>query len=169
MPLIGFTTEGQFVATGYSGNGITFATLAAMMACDAVIGRKNPWRELFDPNRKKPRGGVWTYVKENLDYPYYMIKDRVAATEGKSLESLGRGEGKILRLEGKRVAAYRDDFGKTTVLSAVCTHMGCLVHWNEAEKSWDCPCHGSRFQPTGEVIAGPAETPLDKGTGQMIC
>jgi len=160
LPLIGETSEGQFVATGFSGNGITFGTLAAMMIRDAVMGRKNPWRELFSPQRKQIRGGIWNYLSENLEYPYYMVKDRIAASEGKSLRSLKRGQGKVLKLNGKRVAAYRDSAGKATVLSAACTHLGCIVHWNDAESSWDCPCHGSRFGCTGKVLAGPAETPL---------
>jgi Rieske Fe-S protein len=71
-----------------------------------------------------------------------------------------RGEGKIVLLGGGKVAAYRNDKGKLSVKSAVCTHMGCIVRWNDVEKTWDCPCHGSRFQATGEVMAGPAETPL---------
>jgi glycine/D-amino acid oxidase-like deaminating enzyme/nitrite reductase/ring-hydroxylating ferredoxin subunit len=162
LPLIGETAKRQFVATGFSGNGITFGTLAAMMICDAIMGRKNPWRELFSPHRKQIRGGVWNYLTENLEYPYYMLKDRLASDEGKSLRSLRRGQGKILQLNGKRVAAYRDTDGRTTLLSPECTHLGCIVHWNDAETSWDCPCHGSRFTCTGKVIAGPAETPLER-------
>ncbi len=90
-----------------------------------------------------------------------MIKDRITASEGKSLRSLKPRQGKILKLDRKRVAAYRDADGQATVLSAVCTHLGCIVHWNGAEKSWDCPCHGSRFDCNGRVIAGPAESPLE--------
>lgn len=160
LPLIGETAERQFVATGFSGNGITFGTLSGMMICDAIMGRKNPWRELFAPQRTPLRGGVWNYLSENLEYPYYMVKDRLASSEGKSLRSVRRGQGKILKLDGKRVAAYRDAKGKTNVMSPVCTHLGCIVHWNETESSWDCPCHGSRFGCTGNVIAGPAEAPL---------
>ena len=89
-----------------------------------------------------------------------MIKDRLIASEGQSLKSVKRGEGKILRLDGERVAVYRDQEGQVTKLSPLCTHMGCIVHWNESETTWDCPCHGSRFQATGETLAGPAETPL---------
>lgn len=100
-------------------------------------------------------------MKENLDHPYYLLKDRLAREEAKSPRSVKRGEGKILSIDGERVAAYRDEAGKLTKLSPVCTHLGCLVHWNDAEGSWDCPCHGSRFQYTGEVIAGPAEKPLE--------
>jgi glycine/D-amino acid oxidase-like deaminating enzyme/nitrite reductase/ring-hydroxylating ferredoxin subunit len=162
LPFIGETTENQFVATGFSGNGMTFGTLSAMMARDWVQEKRNPWSELFSPSRKKLRGGVWNYLKENLDYPYYLLKDRLAGEEAKSAKCVKRGEGRILKIDGERVAAYRDKEGKLTKLSPVCTHLGCLVHWNDAEGSWDCPCHGSRFQCTGEVIAGPAQTPLEQ-------
>jgi Rieske Fe-S protein len=97
---------------------------------------------------------------ENKDYPYYLIRDRFTGAEGRTLRSLKRGEGKILELNGARVAAYRDDTGKTVLRSSTCTHLGCEVAWNDAEQTWDCPCHGSRFKPTGEVLAGPAESPL---------
>lgn len=160
LPLIGETAERQFAATGFAGNGMTFGTVAAIMAVDAVLGRKNPWRDLFDIHRKK-LSGLWDYVKENVDYPYYYVKDKLAAAEGKSLRSVKRGEGKILKIDGKRVAAYRNDRGKVTLLTPDCTHMGCVVHWNPADSTWDCPCHGSRFRPTGEVLAGPAEDPLE--------
>ena len=162
LPFIGETSDRQFAATGYSGNGMTFGTLAGMMARDLATGRKNPWRELFDPGRTKIRGGTWDYLKENVDYPYYMIRDRFAGPDGKSLRAVRRGEGKILELEGKRVAAYRSDRGIVTLLSPVCTHMGCQVVWNPADSTWDCPCHGSRFRAHGEVLAGPAESPLGK-------
>jgi glycine/D-amino acid oxidase-like deaminating enzyme/nitrite reductase/ring-hydroxylating ferredoxin subunit len=162
LPLIGETAVKQFVATGFAGNGMTFGTLGAIMACDAALGRKNPWQALFDVSRKKLLGGTWDYIKENLDYPYYMVKDRLFAAEGKTLRAVKRGEGKTLKLDGRRVAAYRDQQGKITTLSAACTHLGCIVHWNSAESTWDCPCHGSRFKATGDVLAGPAETPLEK-------
>ena len=162
LPLIGETSERQFVATGFAGNGMTFGTLGAIMACDAALGRKNPWQALFDVGRKKLIGGTWDYLKENLDYPYYMIKDRLAAAEGKTLRSVTRGNGKIIKLKGQRVAAFRDQKGTITTLNPACTHLGCIVHWNPADSTWDCPCHGSRFQPTGEVLAGPAESPLEK-------
>lgn len=160
LPFIGETAEHQFVATGFSGNGLTFGTLGAMMARDAALGRKNPWQDLFAVDRKE-LSTVWNYVRENSDYPYYMLKDRLTAPEGQSLGCLSPGEGKILRIQHERVAAFRDDQGQVTELSPICTHMGCLVHWNDAEKTWDCPCHGSRFHPTGAPLAGPAETPLN--------
>jgi glycine/D-amino acid oxidase-like deaminating enzyme/nitrite reductase/ring-hydroxylating ferredoxin subunit len=161
LPYIGEIAERQFIATGFGGNGMTFGTVAAMMARDAVQGVRNPWADLFDPSRKKLTAGtVWDYLKENKDYPYYLIRDRFAGAEGKSLRVLKRGEGRILDLDGERVAAYRSPDGSVTARSAVCTHMGCLVRWNPGERTWDCPCHGSRFSPDGSVISGPAESPL---------
>jgi Rieske Fe-S protein len=160
LPFIGESDPGQFVCTGFSGNGMTFGSLSAMMATDWVSQKKNPWAELFDPSRKKLKGGTWDYLKENADYPYYLIKTRFAAAQGESLGNVGKNEGKILKLNGKKMAVFRDADGKVTQRSAVCTHMGCIVRWNAAEKTWDCPCHGSRFKTDGAVISGPAETPL---------
>ena len=160
LPYIGQNAEAQFVATAYCGNGITFGTVAAVMACDWTTGRKNPWTRLFAVDRKKIKGATWNYLKENKDYPYYMIKDRLARAEADSVRELRPGDGMIIGRRGKKVAAFRDASGKIHRLSPVCTHLGCLVRWNRAESTWDCPCHGSRFTPTGAVIAGPAEEPL---------
>jgi Rieske Fe-S protein len=160
LPYIGETAPRQFIATGFAGNGMTFGTLAAIMARDAITGVKNPWRELFDPHRKKLRAVV-DYLRENKDYPFYLVRDRLRGAEDGGLAQLQPGEGKIIRAGGKKVAAYRDKQGKVTSLSPVCTHLGCIVHWNVAEKTWDCPCHGSRFGPNGEPIGGPAESPLE--------
>jgi glycine/D-amino acid oxidase-like deaminating enzyme/nitrite reductase/ring-hydroxylating ferredoxin subunit len=162
LPFIGETSSRQFAGTGYAGNGTTFGTLTGMMAADAALGLKNPWTELFDVGRTKIRGGAWDYVKENVDYPYYMLRDRIAGPDAKSLRELRRGEGKIVEVKGERVAAYRADNGSVTLLSPICTHMGCQVDWNTAEGTWDCPCHGSRFMPNGDVLSGPAESPLEK-------
>jgi glycine/D-amino acid oxidase-like deaminating enzyme/nitrite reductase/ring-hydroxylating ferredoxin subunit len=162
LPYIGQSAEHQHIATGFSGNGMTCGTLGAMMAADAIAGRMNPWTELFDVGRTKIRGGAWEYIKENKDYPYYLIRDRFAGAEGRTLRSVKREEGKVLELDGQKVAAYRDASGKTTLRSAICTHMGCVVGWNEAEGTWDCPCHGSRFKTNGQVLAGPAESPLSE-------
>ncbi len=162
LPFIGEIGHRQFAATGFAGNGMTFGTLGGLMAADWVLQRKNPWAELFNPARKHLIGGAWTYLKENKDYPYYMLRDWLGGAEGKSLRTLKRGQGKILHLEGRKVAAYRDPEGAVTLCSPICTHMKCIVGWNEAEQTWDCPCHGSRFKPGGEVISGPAEKPLAK-------
>lgn len=166
---MGSSAEHQYAATAFAGNGWTFGTLAALMISEAIAGargvsgeaaRRNPWADLFDPSRKALQHGLWDYLKENADYPYYLIRDRFAGPDAKSLRAVKKGEGAILERDGKKVAAYRDPAGKVTLCSAICTHMGCVVAWNGVERTWDCPCHGSRFQPTGEVIAGPAESPL---------
>jgi Rieske Fe-S protein len=160
LPYIGASADHQYAATGFSGNGLTFGTLAAMMTTDAILGRRNPWADLFDPGRKALTSGLWDYLKENADYPYYMIRDRFAGAQGRSLRGVKRGEGTVIERNGQMAAVYRDASGAVTIRSATCTHMGCLVAWNPAERTWDCPCHGSRFTPAGDVLAGPAETPL---------
>jgi glycine/D-amino acid oxidase-like deaminating enzyme/nitrite reductase/ring-hydroxylating ferredoxin subunit len=160
LPFIGETAERQFVATGFSGNGLTFGTLAAMMACDAACGKRNPWQDLFSVHRSR-LSSAWNYVRENADYPYYLIKDRLSSIEDTSTRSVKRGQGRVLNVNGRPVAAFRDNEGRLSMHSACCTHLGCLVRWNDVESTWDCPCHGSRFRATGEVLAGPAETPLE--------
>ena len=160
LPYIGETAERQYAATGFSGNGMTFGTLSAMMFADHVAGGTNPWTELFDPGRTKIKGGLWDYIKENKDYPYYLVRDRFAGGSKQALRSIKRGSGEIVEIDGQPAAVYRGMDGHIHELSAVCTHMGCYVHWNNAERTWDCPCHGSRFKVTGEVLAGPAEEPL---------
>lgn len=162
LPFIGENSGQQFVATGFCGNGFTLGTLSAVMARDRFLKRKNPWFDLFAVDRRKFHGGTWRYIKENLDYPFYLVRDRLARAESDSTDDLKFGEGKIMKLDGKKVAAYRDETGKVNLHSPVCTHMKCLVRWNAADKTWDCPCHGSRFKPMGEVFSGPAEAPLEK-------
>jgi glycine/D-amino acid oxidase-like deaminating enzyme/nitrite reductase/ring-hydroxylating ferredoxin subunit len=162
IPYIGETAKNQFAATGFAGNGMTFGTLGGMMAVDAALHRYNPWQKLFDPSRKQVSGGIWDSIKQNAEYPYYLIRDRLAPTEGDSPADVAPGEGKIISLDGRKVAAFRNAAGKLSLCSPVCTHLKCIVDWNNAEQTWDCPCHGSRFQPTGEVISGPAERPLEK-------
>jgi glycine/D-amino acid oxidase-like deaminating enzyme/nitrite reductase/ring-hydroxylating ferredoxin subunit len=162
LPYIGRMTDHQYAATGFAGNGMTFGTVAAMMMADAISGAKNPWTDLFDIDRKALGRGLWEYLKENSDYPYYLLRDRFAGAEGRSVRAVKRGQGKIVDRNGKKMAASRDDKGRLTILDATCTHMGCVVAWNSAERTWDCPCHGSRFSAQGEVISGPAEAPLEE-------
>ncbi len=160
LPFIGENAAGQFIATGYCGNGITFGTNAALMARDWAMGADNQWRKLFAVDRKRVGGGAWRDVRENSDFPVHFVKDRLTNAAPSSVRRLPPGSGMIVRSQGKKVAAYRDPNGKLHKVSAACTHLGCLVRWNPAESTWDCPCHGSRFEPSGEVIAGPAEDPL---------
>jgi glycine/D-amino acid oxidase-like deaminating enzyme/nitrite reductase/ring-hydroxylating ferredoxin subunit len=160
LPYIGETAERQYAATGFAGHGMTFGTLSAMMFADYVAGEPNPWAELFDAGRTKIKGGLWDYLKENKDYPYYLIRDRLAGQRGRALRSIPRGHGEVIDIDGQPAAVYRGDDSEVHVRSAVCTHMGCYVHFNDAEHTWDCPCHGSRFKVNGDVLSGPAEEPL---------
>jgi len=160
LPYIGRTAEHEYSATGFSGNGLTGGTLSGLMIADAILGQPNPWTELFDPDRTALARGAWTYLKENADYPYYRIRDRFAGVATRSLRAVKRGEGGIVERHGAQVAVSRDAAGALTLHAAACTHMGCLVAWNQAERTWDCPCHGSRFATDGRVISGPATAPL---------
>lgn len=160
LPYIGASGEGQFVATGCAGNGLTFGTLAGMMISDQIGGRLNPWTDLFAPGRTVPGRALWDYITENKDYPYYRVRDLFAGVDTRDLRAVASGEGAIMKRHGQPVAVHRNAQGTLQVRSAVCSHMGCLVHWNKAEQTWDCPCHGSRFTADGEVMSGPATSPL---------
>ena len=161
LPYIGRNSASKnvYVATGYGGNGMTFGTLAGMLLGDLVLGRVNPYRELYDPTRVKPVVSAGAYIRENVDFPSHLIGDRLAAPSA-TLEDIERNDGKVVMVNGEPVAVYRDAQGATHGLSPVCTHLGCRVKFNRAEQSWDCPCHGSRFDLAGRVVNGPALTAL---------
>jgi glycine/D-amino acid oxidase-like deaminating enzyme/nitrite reductase/ring-hydroxylating ferredoxin subunit len=163
LPLMG-RSGNLYVSTGYSGQGMTFGTVGAMVTSDLITGVANRWAELFDHQRVRPHATTREFITENLHFPAHLIPDRLTShdVEAKSTDALEAGEGKILELDGKKVAAYRDDGGRLHCVSPVCTHMKCDVAWNGVEKSWDCPCHGSRFTPDGDVMNGPAHQPLTK-------
>ena len=145
-----------FVATGYSKWGMTGGTVAAELISDAILGRENAWAGLYDSKRINPRASAAKFVKENMATGWRFFAQRFARGEKRSPEDLTQGEGAILRVGGLKRAVYRDEQGKVHVLSPVCRHLWCYVEWNEAERSWDCPCHGSRYQGDGRVIQGPS-------------
>jgi Rieske Fe-S protein len=130
-----------------------------MIIADLVAGRENRWAEMFDATRVKPLAGGPRFVKANAEVAMEMAVGWLSK-KAKSYDELGRGEAAILKVDGERVAAFRDEDGQVHAVSAVCTHMGCIVGWNETDRTWDCPCHGSRFELSGEVIHGPATQPL---------
>lgn len=144
-----------FVATGYSKWGMTAGTVAAELLADAVLGRENAWAALYDSKRLKPKATAVKFVKENASTGVRFFAQRFARGEKRSTEELGAGEGAILRVGGLKRAVYKDEGGEVHVLSPVCRHLWCYVEWNEAERSWDCPCHGSRYSGEGRVIQGP--------------
>jgi len=164
LPFIGPNSGSShvFVATGYAGTGITYGTLAGMMFADHVSGRKNPYAELYDATRVKPVASAYDYVAENLAFPAHLLKDRLTNTnvDVTSPEDLRPGEGGIFAGQDGKTAVCRDRQGALHAASPVCTHLACDVAWNRAEQSWDCPCHGSRFSPDGQVINGPAVSNL---------
>ncbi len=163
LPFIGKNSlsEYVYVATGFSGNGTTFGTIAAMIVTDLIFGRRNPWADLYAATRIKPVSSAAAYLAENIDFPMHLVSDHVAPPEAKTLDDIRPGEGKTVRVKGERLAVYRDPQGSLHAVSSVCTHLGCVVKFNTAEKTWDCPCHGSRFGVDGTVLDGPAARPLE--------
>ncbi len=153
--------ENVFIATGDSGMGMTHGTIAGMLLTDLIMGRKNPWSDIYDPFRKPVWGMAWkNFLAENANVALEYAKDWLGSGDVSSVEEIGWGEGAVVRRGLTKVAVFRDGRGHAHELSAICPHLGCIVHWNRAEKTWDCPCHGSRFDPEGRVICGPANTPL---------
>jgi Rieske Fe-S protein len=144
------------MATGFAKWGMTNGTAAAIMLADRLLGRENPWASLFDPNRFNPRAAAVKFIEENAQVGLRFFGDRLTKPGSRPIEDLEPGEGDIVRLAGEKVAGHRRDDGSLVAVSSRCTHLGCQVNWNRAERSWDCPCHGSRFDPEGEVLEGPA-------------
>lgn len=148
------------IATGFKKWGMTSGTLAAMLISDAIAGRRNEWAPLFSSTRVKPIAAGPRFLTENARVGYRMVADRVLSPGRRKIEDLAPGEGDIVTSKGQKVAGYRDDHGALHAVSTRCTHLGCQVAWNAAERSWDCPCHGSRFTPDGDILNGPATKPL---------
>ena len=152
-----------YLATGDSGMGMTHGTIAGVLLTDLIQGKDNPWSTLYDPSRKPVWGMAWKeFVKENTNVAKEYVKDWLGGSEVASEGDIPRGSGAVMREGVSKTAVYRDDQGTIQKRSAVCPHLGCIVHWNGAEKTWDCPCHGSRFDAAGQVICGPANMPLTK-------
>ena len=150
--------DNVFIATGDSGVGLTHGTIAGMLLTDLILGRENPWTELYEPSRKLPQA-AGRFLKENVNVAAQYV-DWVTPGDADSTREITRDSGAVVRRGASKVAVYRDADGKLHALSAVCPHLGCLVNWNDAEKTWDCPCHGSRFDKRGKVVNGPANTDL---------
>ena len=164
VPYVGRLVPGRdrvLVATGFMKWGMTNGTAAAMMLADAVLGRDNPWARLFDASRVRAPLSSRELVKENADVGSRFFADRIASRHPPGADRLGPGEGGIVTDGGRKVAAYRDDGGALHAVSPVCTHLKCEVRFNTAERTWDCPCHGSRFDCDGRVLQGPAVKDLE--------
>lgn len=151
-----------YVVTGDSGNGITHGTLGGILIADLISSRPNPWADVYEPSRKTLKPIVLAdYVAENANVAA-QFRDYVTAGDEPSADKLGNGEGALLREGVSKVAAYRDEDGMLHKFSAVCPHLKCIVRWDACEKTWDCPCHGSRFDALGHVVNGPAISDLER-------
>lgn len=152
-------TKNVFVATGFGKWGMTNSTVSAIMLRDLITKGENPWTAAYDPRRFiSTTDAASTFVKQNFDVAKNLIKDKFQAIPEDV--DIKNGEGKIVDVNGERIGAYRDDNGTLHMVDTTCTHAGCELHWNDAELSWDCPCHGSRFTYEGDIIEGPAHYPL---------
>lgn len=162
-PYIGIASRFKkhvYMATGYFADGLVYGTLAGLILGDIIAEKENPMFELFNSKRLNLAVGFGNLVKENANVMLQYLKDYPFLGSKNSYEDLKPGEGKIVEIDREKWAVCVDEHGKTHMVSAVCTHMKGIVAWNNAEKSWDCPCHGSRFSPDGQVLEGPALTNL---------
>ncbi|MDG4764547.1 FAD-dependent oxidoreductase [Solwaraspora sp. WMMD406] len=165
LPYIGQLRPGGervWVATGFGGWGMSNGVLAGKLIAARIDGTPPSWSDLFDPRRLRPTAEAGTFLRANAEVAKHFVGDRLhRAGHADTLAQLPPGGGAIVRLDGARCAVHRDADGTLRAVSATCTHLGCLVAFNDAEQSWDCPCHGSRFAPDGTVLHGPATRPLE--------
>ncbi|WP_040497589.1 (2Fe-2S)-binding protein [Fulvivirga imtechensis] len=131
-----------------------------MLINDIITGVESPWIELFDPTRVHPLRSAKKFISENANVAKQYLKDLPGSAEDEEYAEIAPGEGKIIEKDGQKLAVSRNKHGKLQIRSAVCPHMSCVVHWNNAEKTWDCPCHGSRFKADGTILEGPVLHPL---------
>lgn len=153
--------DNVFVATGYSGTGMTYSHIAAITLTQLITTGESEYKKLFAPDRIKPVAGFGNFVKENADVVKEFIGKRVSQQKITELADIAPGEGKLVKYEGKSLGLYKDEHGELHAVNPVCPHAKCTVGWNDAEKTWDCPCHGSRFTTDGEVVTGPARQGLE--------
>lgn len=151
-----------YVATGFSGNGMIWSTLSAEIIRDLIFEKDSKLAKIVDPGRIKPIAGMVNIVQENIDVAKHFIMDRFNTEDIQSLTMLETDEGMMVDYEGRKVAVYRDKNSKVHALNPVCPHAKCIVQWNKTEKSWDCPCHGARFDVDGKLLNGPAISDLEK-------
>ncbi|MCC2632772.1 MAG: hypothetical protein K0S48_658 [Ramlibacter sp.] len=162
LPYIGRGHDGCFMATGFATDGLTWGTVAARLIAAELLGHKAAFADVVRPGRFSPVKGAKNILEENALVAKQLVKDYLTGGQKEKLSSLAPGDSAIVDAEGETFAAYRAPDGELFAVSQVCTHVGCKVHWNSVETSWDCPCHGSRFRPDGTVIEGPALKPLKR-------
>ncbi|MBX0294963.1 FAD-dependent oxidoreductase [Haloarcula nitratireducens] len=164
VPFVGPHTprsDHVYVATGFGGWGLTNGVAAGRLLSELVLGREPSWRDVYDPNRLQVGASMRAFLHYNADSMRHFVGDRLEPSPAEKVGSLGRGEGTVVRDGATPVGVSRDADGELHAVSARCTHLGCLVEWNDGERSWDCPCHGSRFDCDGDVLDSPAVEELD--------
>ncbi len=164
LPYIGSLpghTGNIYVASGFGGNGITYSHVAAMVLTDILNNVDTPYQKLFNPNRIKPVAGFTSFISHNADVIKEFVGQWFSGDKIEGLADMARGEGKLVTLEGKKIALYKDEEGQLHAVNPTCTHMKCAVAWNSGERTWDCPCHGARYSIDGKVITGPASRDLE--------
>lgn len=162
VPYIGLnhkSSKHTYLATGYFADGLLYGTIAGLIIGDAILGKKNPWADVYRSTRFKPLASAAFLAKENTNVFAQYLKD-YPILNSKKIADIKKNEAKVVEINREKCAVYRDELNQVHAVSAVCTHMKCIVNWNSAEKTWDCPCHGSRFDIHGKVIEGPAIQPL---------
>jgi len=162
LPYVGhFTsdTPNLYIATGYGKWGMTNSMASSMILSDLIVFGESAWQDVYNPSRHTIAASAKNFVVENLNVAKELIGGKISPLPPDA--DIGLGEGKVIEAEGQRAGAYRDEQGTLHVINTTCTHMGCELSWNSAEKSWDCPCHGSRFSYTGDIIEGPTVKPLE--------
>ena len=160
IPYIGktHTNKQWLIATGFAGNGMTFGVLSALIHRDLILGRENATTRLY---RTRRFTGILHYMERGYNFVKEFVKG-FFRNEEQDMRKIGHDEGAVVRINGEQVAVYKSKTGEVTKLSPLCTHLKCVVAWNPDGKTWDCPCHGSRFEKTGKVLNGPASKPLKR-------
>jgi nitrite reductase/ring-hydroxylating ferredoxin subunit len=166
MPFVGrasSSTEHLYIATGFNAWGITTGTAAAMIISDLILDRANPWAEIFDATRLKPVTAAPRFLRENVAVGAQLIGGYFAG-RSRTIDDLAPGEATVIKVDGERLAVFKDEQSEVFALSAVCTHFYCMLGWNPADRTWDCSCHGSGFAVDGSIVHGPATAPLERKT-----
>jgi len=163
LPYIGPSAHGNvWIATGFAADGLTWGAVAARLIADGILGQESEAARLLTPRRFTPLKSAPTWGRENAAVVRHLVADRLRDGEAARFADVPPGEGRLVEVDGRKYAVHRTDAGALRVLSPVCPHLKCIVQWNANERSWDCPCHGSRFDAEGQVLDGPALTPLER-------
>jgi glycine/D-amino acid oxidase-like deaminating enzyme/nitrite reductase/ring-hydroxylating ferredoxin subunit len=155
-------TDLVYVATGFGGNGMTYSQVSALVLKSILLNQDSPYISLFDPNRLKPVAGFKNFITHNAEVAKDFLGKYFSREKLHELAELAPGEGKVVTYESEKIALHKDENGEIHAISPACTHLKCSVAWNNAEQSWDCPCHGARYSHDGEVLTGPATADLEK-------